>query len=53
MLHRQTEEFTAFAYTLAHDLSIPLSIIHRSAELLALEQRGKHERPQISRQTTV
>lgn len=40
MLQQQTEEFMAFAYTLAHDLSIPLSIIRRSAELLALEQQA-------------
>jgi nitrogen-specific signal transduction histidine kinase len=40
MLHQQHEEFMAFANTLAHALSIPLSIIRRSAELLALEQRA-------------
>jgi hypothetical protein len=40
MLQQQHEGFMASVYTLAHDLSIPLSIIRRSAELLALEQRA-------------
>jgi signal transduction histidine kinase len=38
-LEQKNQELEAFIYTLAHDLSIPLSIISRFAELLSLDNQ--------------
>jgi light-regulated signal transduction histidine kinase (bacteriophytochrome) len=45
-LEQKNQELEAFVYALAHDLSIPLSIISRFAELLSLENLASSN-PQV------